>query len=291
MRPFVLLALWSLAGTASAQALSVRIDDPSAGIVDGPVVTLHAKVSDPQATDATLVVNGVSYPVPIEQGAVSQQIVAIPGANRIAVVVEHRGQVAKDSLTFSYRGEPMELVVLVGWPSRREIIDLWVREPGGETCKWDHRATANGGALLDFSADAIGFGSQAYVLRQARPGRYRVKVHYWGSYGDDDARDAWTYDELIERLDELDAQLAGKPAAVKRKELGGERSLVIARLDAWASAGAPQTPIRGEAILFPGTRRERRFRFDVIVQRTGQLSGMGEIEIDAAQIAAARSER
>jgi uncharacterized protein YfaP (DUF2135 family) len=271
--------------------LAVTIESPHAGIVPGPTVTLEATVSDPDAENATLVVNGASYPVPIEQGRITQQIVAVPGQNRVGVVVERNGRVARDSLTFRYDGEPMELVILLGWPSRGEIIDLWVREPGGETCKWDHRSTESGGSLLDFSTDAIGFGSQGYVLSEVRPGRYRVKVHYWGSYGDDDARGDWTYRELIGRLDEIDATLAETTSENERRALGEERTRVLERLDAWATPAATQTPVRGEAILFPGTRHERRFRFDVTVHRTGQLTTLGEIEVDAALVAAARRER
>lgn len=290
--------------TASAQAsplaaptrddtpLRVTIASPHAGVVPGPTVTFDAEVSDPTVRNAVLVVNGASYPVPIEQGRVTQEIVAVPGQNRVGLVVEHEGRVARDSLTFRYEGEPMELVVLLGWPSRGEIIDLWVREPGGETCKWDHRQTASGGSLLDFSTNAIGFGSQGYVLSEVRPGRYRVKVHYWGSYGDDDERGEWTYRALIEELDQADAALADRATPPSdRQRLRDERQRILERLDAWASPAATQTPIRGEAILFPGTRHERRFRFDVIVHRTGQLTTLGEIEVDAELVAAARRDR
>src|SRR5262249_14171272 len=140
---------------------------------------LEGKVSDAGLTRATLVVNGAAYQVPIEQGLVRQRIIAMPGNNRVGLVVKRGDTVARDSVTFHARGEAMDLVVLLTWPTQGEIIDLWVREPGGETCKWDHRQTASGGHLLDFSEDAIGFGSQAFVLPSATPGRFRIKVHYW----------------------------------------------------------------------------------------------------------------
>lgn len=272
---------------AAAQQLRVHIVDPHAGVVDGPVVSLEATVSDPTVRHATLVVNGAAYDVPVEQGRVAQQIVAIPGNNRVALLVTHRGQTVRDSLTFHYRGPPMELVVLLTWPSEGEIVDLWVREPGGETCKWDHRATESGGALLDFSSSAIGFGSQGYTLPQVSTGTYRIKIHYWGAWGRDDQRDWYSYDDLMSSLDDVETRL--------RTTSGMARSLLIGRarqlrrqLDRWAGPAAPQTPVHAEVILFPGTRHERRWRFDRVVQRTGQLVTLGEIEITDVMIRGAR---
>lgn len=268
-----------LALAAPAQALTVDIEQPVGGIVSSPTVELLATVSDPAAQTAVVVMNGASYHVPIEQGRIHQTLVVVPGNNRVGVVVEHAGVTARSSRTFRYEGEPMELVVLLTWPSRGEIVDLWVREPGGETCKWDHRQTHSGGHLLDFSADAIGFGSQAYILPSVRAGRFRVKVHYWGAYADDDNRSIWSYDELIERLDQAEQG--------RRR---GEIDRARAALDAWSRPAAPQTPVRAEVILFPGSRFERRWRFDVTVHRTGQLSTVGEIEIDEALVRRVREE-
>lgn len=261
---------------ASADPLRVTITDPPAGIVASDFTTsLAATISDASVQTAVLSVNGAEYEVPVEGGRVAQNVVIIPGNNRLGVVARRGEETARDSVTFFAAGEAADLMVVLTWQSRGEIIDLWVREPSGATCKWDNRSTEHG-SLLDFSESAIGFGSQAYVSRQVGPGRYRIKVHYWGAYDEDDARGRWTYDELLERLD--------RPATTP-----AERARIEADLDRWAEPGAPQTPLRAEAILFPGTRHERRWRFDLVVQRTGQLVGLGEVEITADMIRAARS--
>mgnify|MGYP001424710649 CR=1 FL=1 len=247
---------WLVSVPALAQPLSVEIEAPHAGIVHGPIVELSARVSDPRVTRATLVVNGASYHVPVEHGRVEQAIVAVPGNNRVALLAGYGTELARDSLTFHYDGPPMELVVLLTWPSEGEVIDLWVREPSGETCKWDHRQTEAGGHLLDFSASAIGFGSQGYALPEVRPGRFRLKVHYWGAWGDDDARSAGTYEQLLEELDQVEARPRG------------------------AQAGARAPPEGGA----PGPRG----RFERVVQRTGQLLTLGEIEITEPMIRDAR---
>jgi len=288
LAPRVLAQAPVAARTASSVPLRVLIETPHAGILEETIVELSASVSDPAVLSAVLTVNGASYHVPVEQGRITQTLVAVPGNNRVGLVVEQGGRVARDSVTFRREGEPMDLVVLLTWPSRGEIVDLWVREPGGETCKWDHRETASGGHLLDFSTNAIGFGSQAFVLPEVRAGRFRIKVHYWGDWGDDDERSEWTYRELIDEHDTLEARLSGMAAGPRRVRLEEENRRLLARLDAWASPGAPQTPVHAEVVLFPGSRAERRFRFDVVAHRTGQLTTLGEIEIDDAMIRAAR---
>lgn len=277
--------------TSERDALEVRILSPHAGIVDGEhTFSFHAEVAG--ADVAVLTLNGISFEVPVNDGRVEQELVASPGNNRVALRVSKEGESAEDSRTFFFRGAAVELIVLLSFPANGEIIDLWVREPGGETCKWDHRATESGGALLDFSSSAIGFGSQAYVLDEVRPGRFRVKVHYWGGTA---GEGPYVRDDLLRRLDTVEARLAALPTTpssaserVERAEAEQERQRTVARLDEWARPHAPQTPVHAEVVLFPSTAHERRFRFDVVADRVGRLTTVGEVEIDAAMIEAAR---
>jgi len=289
----VLTALATPSTTMSQDGppLEVSLESPHGGVVPGPTVQVEATVSDPKVTEALLVVNGASYHVPVEQGRVTQGIVAVPGNNRVGIVVRDRGRVARDSTTFRYEGEPVEMVVLLTWPAEGEIIDLWVREPGGETCKWDHRGTQGGGRLLDFSTDAIGFGSQAYVTGTVRPGSFRIKVHYWGGWAENDQRRRWDYENLINRVDELEQSIADASTDAERHRLTEERDRTRRLLDRWATPAAPQTPVHAEVVVFPGTRAERRWRFDVVVDRTGALATLGEVEVSEEMIRAARGAR
>jgi uncharacterized protein YfaP (DUF2135 family) len=284
------VALATPAGAAAQIPLTVTIEEPSMGVldVDGSVTSLVATVSDPAILTATLTLHGASYEVPVEGGRVEQTIVVAPGPNRVAVSVRRGDQTASDSITWFVRGEPTELMVLATWAAHGEIVDLWVREPGGETCKWDHRETASGSHLLDFSTDAIGFGSQGYVAPEVHAGTYRIKLHYWGGFADEDARWGSDYESLVSDLDTAEASLAslvGVPRALRIVE----RDRIRAQLDRWARPAAPQTAVHVEAILFPGTPRERRWRFDRLIERTGHLATLGEIEIDEATIRAARA--
>ncbi|MFO0609542.1 MAG: hypothetical protein U0324_40640 [Polyangiales bacterium] len=268
--------------------LTVAIRDPQAGVVDADLVTtFEATVSDPRVRTALLTVNGLSYEVPVRDGHVTQNLVVAPGNNRVALTATRNGVTASDSTTFFLRGPRVDLVVLLGWASRGEIIDLWTREPSGETCKWDHRETASGGRLLDFSTDAIGFGSQAYVLPTVAPGRYRVKIHYWSARAWDDDRSGVDLDSSLSRLDTL-AEEIERATGADRLRLVDERGEVERRLDRWSEPAAPQTPVHGEIVLFPNSRHERRWRFDRTTPRTGSLDTLGEVEVSAEMIRAAR---
>lgn len=272
----------------TVQALRVHIDAPTAGVLDADlVVPFEATVNDPEVRSALLTVNGASYEVPVRAGRVRQQVVVVPGNNRVALTVTRGAEAVTDATTFHLRGERAEMVIVLSWPTEGEIIDLWVREPDGQTCKWDRRRTSNGGRLLDFSADAIGFGSQAYVTPRVDAGRYRVKVHYWSARGRDDERGAWTWQQAADALEDTERRLLGATGDARHALLDTQRTLE-ARLDRWASPGAPQTRVRAEVVLFPNTPSERRWRFDRNVDRSGQLLTLGEVVVDDAVIAAAR---
>jgi uncharacterized protein YfaP (DUF2135 family) len=269
--------------------LGVSIEAPSAGIEDADhTVAFVATVSDPRITLATLTVNGASYEVPVEGGRIDQTLIVAPGVNRVGVRISRGADHASDSITWTVRGERTELLVIATWHAEGEIIDLWMREPEGETCKWDHRTTEAGGRLLDMSADAIGFGSQAFVAPEVRAGTYRIKVHFWADRTGDSSQ-RYTYDDLLARLDAAEAALVAATPPARGAALA-ERDRLAAELDRWATPDAPQVPVHVEAILFPGTEHERRFRFDRLVRRTGHLATLGEIEIDEEMLRAARAE-
>jgi len=272
---------------AAPVALRVHITEPTAGVVrSGEVLQLRAEVSDPTVTTALLTVHGMTYEVPVAAGVVTQNVVILPGNNRVGITVQRGATTARDSLTFFVQGEAVELVVLLSWAARGEIIDLWVREPDGETCKWDHRETGHGGRLLDFSAEAIGFGSQAYLRSTVAAGRYRVKVHYWAAGSREETRTQDDLDNALTALHALDAD-AGTPGSADAT--AETRRDLEARLRQWGRPAGPQTPVHAEVLLFPNTPAERRWRFDLAAQRTGQLQTLGEIEITDAMLRAARA--
>jgi uncharacterized protein YfaP (DUF2135 family) len=279
-RPFVLglaaLAAPRFAFAQQASSVTVHIDEPTAGVVAaGDTVRLVATVTPASVLTAQVTVHGASYEVPVRDGRVEQTVVVLPGTNRLGVSAGG----AHDSVTFRADGDPVDLVVLLAWPARGEIIDLWVREPDGETVKWDHRDSTPGGRLLDFSSDAIGFGSQAYLRARAAPGRYRLKVHYWSDGARTQGRDPEDFDSALERLHALDAALAAAPPPPRD---------AAAALAVWGRPSGVQTPLHAEVLLFANTPHERRWRFDLTAQRTGQLQTLGEVEVTRGMLLDAR---
>ncbi len=72
-----------------------------------------------------------------------------------------------------------DLVVTILWNTDGTDVDLHVFEPTGEVCNYQNRSTKIGGQLTPDCTQ--GFGPEMYVLLEARPGKYDVKVKYYAS--------------------------------------------------------------------------------------------------------------
>jgi hypothetical protein len=72
-----------------------------------------------------------------------------------------------------------DLRVTISWNTDNTDIDLWVIEPGGEKCYYQHKQTKSGGVLLDDLTE--GYGPERYHITKAQKGVYTVKVHYYGT--------------------------------------------------------------------------------------------------------------
>jgi tetratricopeptide (TPR) repeat protein len=69
--------------------------------------------------------------------------------------------------------------IVLTWDADQTDIDLWVTEPSGETCIYNHNRTTIGGAMSrDFTQ---GYGPEEYALRKVMPGEYKIQANYYGS--------------------------------------------------------------------------------------------------------------
>jgi len=76
------------------------------------------------------------------------------------------------------RNLPLDLRAVLSWDSDNSDMDLWVTDPNGEKCFYGHRATYQGGAMsADFTG---GYGPEEFVLRDAKPGKYKVEANFFG---------------------------------------------------------------------------------------------------------------
>lgn len=73
---------------------------------------------------------------------------------------------------------PLDLRVVLAWDSDNSDMDLWVTDPNGERCYYGNRNTYQGGLLSDDFTG--GYGPEEFVLRDAKPGKYKVEANFFG---------------------------------------------------------------------------------------------------------------
>jgi Ca-activated chloride channel family protein len=72
----------------------------------------------------------------------------------------------------------LDLRVVLAWDSDNSDMDLWVTDPNGEKCYYGNRNTFQGGLLSDDFTG--GYGPEEFVLKDAKPGKYKVEANFFG---------------------------------------------------------------------------------------------------------------
>jgi hypothetical protein len=76
------------------------------------------------------------------------------------------------------RNLPVDLRVVLSWDTDNSDMDLWVTDPNGQKCYYSFPDTYQGGHI---SEDLTGgYGPEEFLLRQAKPGKYKVEVNFFG---------------------------------------------------------------------------------------------------------------
>ena len=73
---------------------------------------------------------------------------------------------------------PLDLRVVLSWDSDNSDMDLWVTDPNGERCYYSNKLTYQGGLISDDFTG--GYGPEEFVLRDAKPGKYKVQANFYG---------------------------------------------------------------------------------------------------------------
>lgn len=73
---------------------------------------------------------------------------------------------------------PVGLRVILTWDADNCDIDLWVSDPNGEQAIYSHPRTYQGGRMSDDFTG--GYGPEEFLLRNPKPGKYTVKINYFG---------------------------------------------------------------------------------------------------------------
>lgn len=74
----------------------------------------------------------------------------------------------------------LDVRVVMSWDTDGTDIDLWVTEPTGELCMYNHNRTVIGGMLSNDITQ--GYGPEEYNLRHAMTGQYKIQANFYGSH-------------------------------------------------------------------------------------------------------------
>ncbi|SMB79227.1 VIT domain-containing protein [Deinococcus hopiensis] len=78
------------------------------------------------------------------------------------------------------RAHPLDVRVVVTWDADNTDLDLWVTDPNGDRAYYGAPLSTQGGRLSrDFTG---GYGPEVFSLKEAKPGRYRMEVDYYGNH-------------------------------------------------------------------------------------------------------------
>ncbi|MGE5504642.1 MAG: DUF2135 domain-containing protein [Actinomycetota bacterium] len=73
---------------------------------------------------------------------------------------------------------PVDIRTVLSWDADNTDMDLWVTDPNGEKAYYGNRLTYQGGHMSrDFTG---GLGPEEFMLKQAKPGTYEVRVNFYG---------------------------------------------------------------------------------------------------------------
>lgn len=96
---------------------------------------------------------------------------------------------------------PTDLRVVLQWDQNDVDMDLWVTDPRGERCMYNHRETEAGGWMSrDFTG---GYGPEEFIIKKAIPGTYKVEVNYYGNRRQEMSRPVLVQVRLIEDYGKL----------------------------------------------------------------------------------------
>jgi uncharacterized protein YfaP (DUF2135 family) len=164
--------------------------DPIASPVDARVLTITGLVANPSLQTARLAIGGdidQVFDLNLSNGRFAQQVAVEASSSEVShevlLVADSGSWHEEDTTTFTSEVPPAGFRVTLSWNTNDTDVDLWVTDPSGETCKWNHPSTASGLAL-DFD-DTDGYGPENITAGEPPAGAYLVQVHYYSDHDGD----------------------------------------------------------------------------------------------------------
>lgn len=175
------LSLFLFSG-AMAQEEFIVIESPKNGWNTARLLFVSGRVSLRQGW-ITLIHNGIPFQVSVQDGRFSRKLASSPGENHLRAEFRgSRGQILSHETRFFSKIPAKKLKILLTWDTDGTYVDLWVKEPSGEICKWNDKETQSGGTL-DIGNDYPGYGPQIYTHPDPKPGKYEIHLHYYSDGG------------------------------------------------------------------------------------------------------------
>lgn len=159
----------------------LRLISPNNGWTSKRVVEIRGETSI-DARWIHVIYNSVEFLVPINNGVFSRRFVASSGVNTVYVSYTTEEVSLSDSITFYSKAPRTPLKMVLVWDTDGSYVDMWITEPSGEICKWDHQTTKTGGTL-DIGNDYPGYGPQIFSHPAPPKGTYLIQAHYYSSGG------------------------------------------------------------------------------------------------------------
>jgi uncharacterized protein YfaP (DUF2135 family) len=155
----------------------VRITSPLGGWTAERLVTFAGTVEGEGVSRVTVNANGTVFTLPVAGGRFERRLVLAPGENGFRVTARNAGGRGSDGVVVHGRVEAKDVRVTLVWDTPGTDVDLWVTDPDGERCKYDHAQTKLGGTLDVDVTD--GYGPEVFTLARAKSGAYAVVAHYY----------------------------------------------------------------------------------------------------------------
>ena len=105
------------------------------------------------------------------------ELIALEELNAIVATSKKKLDLSKIDARL-LKSMPVGLRIILTWDADNSDIDLWVDDPNGERAMYSHPLTYQGGRMSrDFTG---GYGPEVFLVRTPKPGKYTVRINYYG---------------------------------------------------------------------------------------------------------------
>ncbi|MBI9032258.1 PKD domain-containing protein [bacterium] len=158
-------------------SVQITFTNPSNGSSTSTrIISVEGYLNNTSITNMNLNVNGANYSIAVNNGNFVNAVYIRQGTNTITASVP--GYTGSATLTVTGNMQPVDMTSILTWNSATDV-DLYVEDPNGEICYYNHQNTAIGGHLDRDDTD--GYGPETFTLEDGEviDGQYHIRVNYY----------------------------------------------------------------------------------------------------------------